>query len=71
MQEKALPAGAIQIALAVILSASTAAFADCKEPKTGTTNVPLFSPPLSEIVVGAGVRRDGGDVVQPVQSGIS
>ena len=28
--------------------------ADCKEPETGTKKIPLFSPPLSEVVVGAG-----------------
>lgn len=45
---------AIQIAFAVTLALSGPAFADCKEPDTGTKNVPVFSPPLGEIVVGAG-----------------
>ena len=46
---------AILIAVASVLLASGSAFAaDCKEPATGTTAVPIFSPPLSEVVVGAG-----------------
>jgi hypothetical protein len=28
--------------------------ADCKEPETGRKNIPIFSPPLSEVVIGAG-----------------
>ena len=39
--------------LALVLS-SGPAFAACEEPKTGTDNVPIFSPPLSEVVVGQG-----------------
>jgi hypothetical protein len=27
---------------------------DCKEPKTGTKDVPIFSPPLANVVTGAG-----------------
>ena len=27
---------------------------DCKEPKTGTNDVPIFSPPLANVVTGAG-----------------
>ena len=49
-----MPAKAIQMALALVLSASSPAFADCKEPETGSKNVPMFSPPLSEVVIGAG-----------------
>jgi hypothetical protein len=45
---------AIQIAFALTVALSGPAFADCKEPETGTKNVPMFSPPLGEIVVGAG-----------------
>jgi hypothetical protein len=30
------------------------AFADCREPETGTRNIPVFSPPLSAVVIGAG-----------------
>jgi hypothetical protein len=41
------------IGLAVILS-SPAYAAECVEPETGTKNAPAFSPPLSEVVVGAG-----------------
>jgi hypothetical protein len=39
--------------IAFLLSASPA-FADCNEPETGTDNVPIFSPPLGEMVVGKG-----------------
>jgi hypothetical protein len=49
-----VPAKAIQMAFALVLSASSPAFADCKEPETGSKNVPMFSPPLSEVVIGAG-----------------
>jgi hypothetical protein len=28
--------------------------ADCKEPKTGTRDVPIFSPPLAHVVTGQG-----------------
>jgi hypothetical protein len=47
-------AKAIQIGFALALAVSGPAFADCKEPETGTKNVPMLSPPLSEIVIGAG-----------------
>jgi hypothetical protein len=47
-------AKAFKIALLLALPACTPAFADCKEPDTGTNNFPAFSPPLGEIVVGAG-----------------
>lgn len=42
------------LALALALSLSGPAFADCKEPETGTNKVPMFSPPLSEVVIGTG-----------------
>lgn len=42
------------IALAFLLSLGAPAFADCREPATGTNKVPLLSPPLSEVVTGAG-----------------
>ncbi len=45
---------AFPIAIAFVLSLSAPAFADCKEPETGTYKIPLFSLPLSEVVVGAG-----------------
>ena len=54
MPATAIQIPAIQIAFAFVLSLSSPAFADCKEPDTGTKNIPLFSPPLGEIVVGAG-----------------
>ena len=47
-----MPARAILVA--AVLAISGPAWADCKEPGTGTTNVPAFSPPLSEVVIGAG-----------------
>lgn len=49
-----MPIKAIQIAFALVLAISGPAFANCKEPEAGTKNVPVLSPPLSEIVVGAG-----------------
>jgi hypothetical protein len=36
------------------VSAVPAFAADCKEPKTGTKDVPIFSPPLANVVTGAG-----------------
>jgi hypothetical protein len=47
-----MPAKAILVALA--FAVSSPAFADCKEPETGTKTIPVFSPPLSAIVIGAG-----------------
>jgi hypothetical protein len=52
MRKNNMPARAILVAL--VLSVSGPAFADCKEPETGTRNVPIFSPPLSAVVIGAG-----------------
>jgi hypothetical protein len=40
--------------IALALTASPAFAAGCEEPNTGTDNIPLFSPPLSEVVVGQG-----------------
>ena len=54
MAVTAIQLSAIQIGFAVTLAISGPAFADCKEPETGTKNIPLFSPPLGEIVVGTG-----------------
>jgi hypothetical protein len=51
VRRKNMPARAILVALA--LSVSSPAFADCKEPETGTKNIPVFSPPLSAVVTGA------------------
>ena len=45
---------AFVFALALVLSLGAPAFADCKEPQTGTRKVPLFSPPLSEVAIGTG-----------------
>ncbi len=49
-----MPTKAIRIAFVFALAISSPAFADCKEPETGSKNVPMFSPPLSEVVIGAG-----------------
>jgi len=41
--------------VALLLSTGAAlAGVSCDEPQTGTKNVPLFSPPISEVVIGAG-----------------
>ena len=42
------------ILVAFIVSASAPAFAGCKEPATGTKNIPSLSPPLGEVVIGSG-----------------
>jgi hypothetical protein len=47
-----VPARAILVA--IVLAVSSPALADCKEPESGTKNIPAFSPPLSEVVVGVG-----------------
>ena len=41
------------ILVALVFSVSSPAFAGCKEPETGTKNIPVFSPPLSDVVIGA------------------
>lgn len=48
--------GLVASCLAVILSFSAShAHADaCKEPKTGTDDAPLLSPPLGKVVIGKG-----------------
>jgi len=48
-----VPAKAVLIAFVALLITGPA-FADCKEPETGTDSVPIFSPPLGEVVVGTG-----------------
>jgi hypothetical protein len=52
VRSKFTPARAILVAL--LLSLSSPAFADCREPEIGTSNIPVFSPPLSAVVTGAG-----------------
>jgi len=52
VRRKNMPARAILVAL--VVSVSRPAFADCREPETGTKNIPVFSPPLSAVVTGAG-----------------
>jgi hypothetical protein len=45
------------IAASIVLlniAAAPALAADCKEPQTGTKDVPIFSPPLANVVMGAG-----------------
>lgn len=49
-----IPLRPFHIAFALILSLSTPAFADCKEPEAGTDKAPMFSPPLSGVVTGKG-----------------
>jgi hypothetical protein len=51
-RRKIVPARAILVAL--VLSVSGQAFADCKEPEIGSKNFPSLSPPLSEVVIGSG-----------------
>jgi hypothetical protein len=40
--------------VAFILAVSSPAFAGCKEPETGTKNIPILSPRLSAVVIGTG-----------------
>jgi hypothetical protein len=44
---------ACSVTLLVALGASARA-EDCKEPKTGTKDIPVLSPPLANVVTGAG-----------------
>src|ERR1700744_1280756 len=46
-------AACIAVGLAFLNVAPTLA-ADCKEPQTGTKDVPVFSPPLANVVTVAG-----------------
>ena len=41
-------------ALFLAFLAAPAHAEDCKEPKTGTKDVPIFSPPLAHVVTGSG-----------------
>jgi hypothetical protein len=52
VRRSSMPARAILVAF--VVSLATPAFADCREPETGTQNIPIFSPPLSVVVTGAG-----------------
>jgi hypothetical protein len=52
VRSKTMPARAVLVAL--VFSVSSPAFADCREPETGTKNIPVFSPPLSAVLTGAG-----------------
>jgi len=47
---RSLLAGAALLAVA----APAASAADCTEPKTGTRDVPIISPPLANVVTGTG-----------------
>jgi hypothetical protein len=44
------------LAVAALLSlfGAPARAEDCKEPETGTKHVPIFSPPLANVVIGTG-----------------
>jgi hypothetical protein len=49
--------GLISLLRAVVLLAAISPSAhaeDCREPKTGTNDVPTFSPPLANVVIGTG-----------------
>jgi hypothetical protein len=51
---KTLPT-AIACGVTLLVALGTSARAeDCAEPETGTKNVPIFSPPISNVVTGAG-----------------
>jgi hypothetical protein len=52
VRRNSIPARAILVA--IVFSLSSPAFADCREPETGTKNIPVFSPPLNAVVTGAG-----------------
>ncbi len=54
MRKMTMPAKATLLAFAVVMSLSAPALADCKEPEIGTNSVPMFSPPLGEVVIGKG-----------------
>jgi hypothetical protein len=45
---------ALAVAFSVFLSGTAPAGASCQEPETGTKKVPILSPPLGEVVIGAG-----------------
>ena len=47
-------AGLICSAALLGVAADIAVAADCKEPATGTNDVPIFSPPLANVVIGTG-----------------
>ena len=47
-------AKAVLLASAAVLAMSSTVLADCTEPETGTKTVPVMSPPLSGVVIGAG-----------------
>jgi hypothetical protein len=44
----------VGIALAYLSLADPVLAGVCEEPQTGIKDVPMFSPPLSEVVIGAG-----------------
>jgi hypothetical protein len=52
VRRNSVPARAILMAF--VVSVSSPAFADCREPETGTSNIPVFSPPLGAVVTGSG-----------------
>ncbi|HVX76577.1 MAG TPA: hypothetical protein VHB49_10635 [Bradyrhizobium sp.] len=51
---KSTVAAAIISCIVAIVASGSAALAACQEPETGTEDVPIFSPPMGEVVVGAG-----------------
>lgn len=44
----------VAVLLSVVVSGAAFAADICKEPEAGTGNAPIVSPPLSEVVIGAG-----------------
>ncbi len=48
-----MPIKKLLIGLALILSSPVYA-TECQAPETGTKNVPAFSPPLNDVVIGTG-----------------
>jgi hypothetical protein len=63
LEEFEMPSGKILIAFTVCILAllkpfGTSSFAEdvtvCQEPETGTEQVPMLSPPLASVVIGAG-----------------
>ena len=47
-------AKSLLVAALFLILVAPAVAQDCKEPKTGTKDVPMFSPPLGNVVTGSG-----------------
>lgn len=67
---RSLLAGAALLTVAGV-SAPAASAADCTEPKTGTRDVPIISPPLANVVTGTGrLQFHSAPNAQCVMSGV-